>query len=251
MIKFEIDGKEVEVAPDKIKLPEGYGLITPDSVPNGYFNQEAVNKIVKENVNKTEGRVKEKLEADTDYHKSILSKYSVQLGEDGKPVGLKPTVDVEEVKRNVTKEISSQYEDKLKALNTELETRNKAVINSSILSAVNGQFKEDWTKSFDGAEPLVVKQFAEKFTVDESGRAVLKDPENGGVKYKGDGKPYTPQDYLLDESRFGDLFADKRQRSTGTNAGGGAGKRFTEEDVAKMSDAEYAKNRDSILESLK
>lgn len=250
MIKAKIDDKEIELSPDQLVLPDGYGLITPDNVPSGYFNQDAVNKIVKENVNKTEGKVKERLEADSDYHKSILSKYNVQLGDDGKPVGLKPTVDVDEVKRNVTREISSQYEEKLNKLNSELESRNKAVINSSILSAVNGQFKEDWTKSYDGSDPLVVKQFSEKFTVDELGRAVLKDPENGGIKYKGDGKAMTPQDYLLDESRFGDLFADKRQRSTGTNAGGGVGKKFTEEDIAKMSDDEYAKNREDILKSM-
>ncbi len=249
-IKAKIDDKEVELSPDQLELGEGYGLITPDNVPKGYFNQDAVNNIVKENVNKVKEKTKSELLEDQSVHKSILGKYNVQLGDDGKPVGLKPTVDVDEVKQNVTKEISSQYEEKLNKLNSELENRNKAVIKSSILSAANGQFKEDWTKSFDGDEPLVVKQFEDKFTVDESGRAVLKDPENGGVKYKGDGKPMTPQDYLLDESRFGDLFADKRQRSTGTNAGGGGGKKFTDEQIEKMSDEEYSKHREDILKSM-
>jgi len=249
MIKAKIDNKEIELKPDQLELGEGYGLITPDNVPKGYFNQDAVNNIVKENVNKVKEKTKSELIDDQSVHKSILSKYNVQL-ENGKPVGLKPTVDIDEVKKNVTKEISEQYEEKLSKLNNELESRNKSVINSSILSAVNGQFKEDWTKSFDGSDPLVIKQFAEKFTVDESGKAVLKDPENGGVKFKGDGKPMTPQDYLLDESRFGELFADKRQRSTNTNAGGGTVRRFSEEDIEKMSDEEYAKNRKDILASI-
>ncbi len=249
-IKAIIEDKEVELSADQLQFGEGYGLITPDNVPKGYFNQDAVNNIVKDNVNKVKEKTKSELLEDQSVHKSILSKYNVQLGDDNKPVGLKPTVDVDEVKRNVTKEISEQYEGKLKTMQSELESRNKAVIKSSILSAANGNFKEDWTKSFDGDDPLVVKNFQDKFTVDASGTAVLKDPENGGVKYKGDGKPMTAQDYLLDESRFGDLFADKRQRSTGTNAGGGTGKKFTEEDIEKMSDEEYAKNREDILKTM-
>ena len=53
MFTAEIDGKEVELSPDQIKAKEdGYGVITPDNVPKGYFNEEAVNKIVKDNVNK-------------------------------------------------------------------------------------------------------------------------------------------------------------------------------------------------------
>ena len=251
MFTAEIDGKQVELTPDQIKAKQdGYGVITPDNVPKGYFNEEAVNKIVKDNVNKTKERVKSDLLEDEGFQKSVLSRYNIQLGEDGNPKGLKPTVDVDEVKQNITKELSSQYEERINNMQSELESRNKAVIQSSILSAVNGQYKEDWTKSFDGSEPLVVKQFQDKFTVDENGRAVVKDPENGGIKYKGDGNPMTPQDYLLDEGRFGELFADKRQRSTGTNAGGKSQRKYSEEEVGNMSDEEYEANREDILSSM-
>ena len=251
MFIAEIDGKEVELTSDQIKAKEdGYGVITPDNVPKGYFNEEAVQKRVQERLKNTASNVESELGQDESFHKKILSKYNIQLGEDGKPKGLKPTVDVDEVKQNITKELSSQYEERINNMQSELESRNKAVIQSSILSAVNGQYKEDWTKSFDGSEPLVVKQFQDKFTVDENGRAVVKDPENGGIKYKGNGDPMTPQDYLLDESRFGELFADKRQRSTGTNEGGKNARKFSEEEVSKKSDEDYEANREDILNSM-
>jgi len=250
MIKANIDGKEVELSPDEIELGDGFALITPDNVPKGYFNEEAVNNIVKENVNKTKESVKSNLLEDEEFHKSILSRHNIQLGEDGKPKGLKPTVDVDEVKQNVTKELSSKYEKELDQLKNQIDSRNKAVIKNSIMSTVKGKYKEDWIKPFGDDEPLVIKQFADKFTVDENGNAVLKDNENGGVKYKGDGKPYTPQDYLLDESQFGELFSDKRQRGTGTSpAGNNSTRVFSEEEIANMGDDEYEKNREAILES--
>lgn len=250
MIKATIDGKEVELSPDQIQLGEGFALITPDNVPKGYFNQDAVNKIVKENVNKTKDSVRNNLLEDADFQSEILSKHNIALDESGKPKGLKPTVDVDEVKQNVTKELSNKYQKELDQLKTQIESRNKAVIENSIMSTVKGKYKEDWVKPFGDDKPLVIKQFSDKFTVDENGNAVLKDTENGGVKYKGDGKPYTPQDYLLDESNFGDLFADNRQRGSGTNpAGSKAVKIFSEEEVKNMSDEEYEKNREDILAS--
>ena len=49
MFIAQIDGKEVELKPDQIKAKdEGYAVVTPDNVPKGYFNEDAVNKIVKE-----------------------------------------------------------------------------------------------------------------------------------------------------------------------------------------------------------
>lgn len=252
MFKATINGEEVELkAEDLTPTQEGYALITPDSVPKGYFNQEAVNNIVKENVNKTKERVKGELADDESFQKQILSKYNIQVGEDGKPKGLKPTVDVDEVKKNITKELSEKYEQEKNKLQQTLENRNKAVVKNSIMSAVKGNWKDDWTEPFDGSEPMAVTQFMDKFTVDDNGNAVLKDTDNDGIKFKGDGKPYTPQDYLLDEERFGKLFADKRQRSTGTSPSGNpSGRKYSEEEVKSMSDEEYEANREDILASM-
>jgi hypothetical protein len=250
MFTTTIDGKTVELKAEDLTPNEGYAIITPDNVPKGYFNQDALNNIVKENVNKTKENYKNSLLEDKDFQKSILSRYNIQLDGEGKPVGLKPTVDVDEVKKNVTKELSAKYEEEKNNLTKVLENRNKAVIKNSIMSAVNGNWKVDWTEPFDNSEPMAVTQFMDKFIVDDNGNAVVKDTENGGIKFKGDGKPFTAKDYLLDEERFGKLFADKRQRSTNTAAGGGNGRKYSEEEVSKMSDAEYASNREEILKSM-
>lgn len=248
MIKANIDGKEIELKPDQLDLGEGYALITPDNIPEGYFNEDAVQSRIKDRLANTAKNTEQRLLEDDSFKRKVLSQYNIQLDDSGRPLGLKPTVDVDEVKQNVIKEVSGEWEEKYNNLKNTLKNRNEAVIKNSIMSAVKGQWKEDWVKPFDGGDPLVVDKYKSKFTVDDKGRAVLKDESNDGIKYKGDGTPMTAEDYLLNEKVFGELFTDKRQRSTGTSAGGGQA-RFTPEEISKMSDAEYEKNRDAILKS--
>lgn len=219
MFKVTIDGKEVEVKPEDITPgAEGFNIVTPDKVPSGLFTEEAVQKRIQDRVKNTAENARKEAEQDEAFRKNILSQYGVQLGEDGKPKGLKPEVDIEEVKSNVTKEVSQKYEGQLNDYKEKLSKRDQAVIESSILSATSGLYREDWLKAYGDGKPLVVRQFADRFTVDDQGRAVLKDAD-GGLKYKGDGSPITPKDYLTDETQFGDLMRDKRQR--GSNFGGG------------------------------
>lgn len=249
-MKVTIDGTEHEISESDLSLDDGYALITPDNVPKGYFNQEAVNKIVKENVNKTQDRLKSDLSEDEAFHKQILSKYNVQLGDDGKPKGLKPTVDIDEVKQNVTKDLSEKFDKELNSLKQELESRNKSVIKNSIMSTVKGKYQDSLVEAKGDKDPLIITHLMDDFTVDENGNAVVKDNENGGIKYKGDGKPLTADEYLLDEDSFGHFFADNRQRSTKTNPGGGSGRKYSEEEVKAMTDAEYEANRADILSSM-
>lgn len=218
-IKARIDDKEVELNPDQIEFGEGYALITPDKVPDGYYNEDAVQKRIQDRVRNTAENAKREAEDDADFQKRILSKFNISVGEDGKPKGLKPDVDVEEMKKNLTKEISSDYETKLNDYKERLTKRDHAVVESSILSAVSGVFRDDWVKPY-GDKPLVVKQFADKFTVDESGNAVVKS-DDGGIRYKGDGSPMTAKDYLLSDE-FKELRKDQRQRGSGFGEGGSA-----------------------------
>ena len=220
MIKAKIDDKEVELKPEQLELGEGFALITPDKVPDGYYNEDAVQKRIQERVKNTAENARKEAESDEEFQKRILSKFNISLGEDGKPKGLKPDVDVEEVKKNLTKEISSQYETQINEFKEKLTNRDKAVIESSILSAVSGVYKDDWVKPY-GDKPLVVKQFSDRFTVDENGNAVLKS-EDGGIRYKGDGSPMTAKDYLLSDE-FAELRKDQRQSGSGFGEGSTGG----------------------------
>jgi len=216
MIKAKIDDKEVELRPDQLQFGEGYALITPDKVPDGYYNEDAVQKRIQERVERAKKDARTALTDDKSFHETVLSSYNISLGDDGKPKGLKPDVDVEEVKKNLTKEISSQYETQINEFKEKLTNRDKAVIESSILSAVSGVYKDDWVKPY-GDKPLVVKQFNDRFTVDEKGNAVVKS-DDGGIRYKGDGSPMTAKDYLLSDE-FAELRKDQRQNGSGFGEG--------------------------------
>jgi hypothetical protein len=249
-IRVKTEEGEIEVGIDSLQLPEGYGIITPDRVPDGYFNKDAVNKMVKENVNKTKERMRSELEQDEEFQRSILSRHNISLDDEGKPKGLKPDFDPEKWKQEQAKKLTEPYEKKLEETNKRLQSFRGGLVKSELLKSANGLFREEFTKSFTGSdEPFVIKQFADAFDVDDDGNVAMKD-KDGTFAVDGDGSRITPQKYFeINKDKFSDLLQDKRQRGTGTNPGGHNG-RYTEEDIASMSEEEYAKNRDQILKGM-
>lgn len=249
-IKAIIEGKEVELKPDELKLGEGFALITPDSVPKGYFTQEALDNVVKDRLAKERDKVKSALQDDQEFHKSIFSKYNVTLGDDGKPKGLKPDFDPEEWKAQAAKQLTKPLQEEKEKLSTQLEKMKRGMVESHILKAANGLFQEQYIKSFTGDDdPFVVQKFAGMFDVDENGTVALKDPQ-GGFRPTGDGGKYTPEKFFEEnKDKFADLLQDKRQRGSGFGDGGGGSVKFTPEQIKGMSDEEYAKNREAILKS--
>lgn len=217
-IKARIEDKEYEFSPDQLELPEGFKLVSPGNVPDGFYTNETVQKMIGDRLKNTKENTRSELEADKDFHKRIFSSYNISLDDEGKPKGLKPIKDVDEIRKEVTGEISGQYEEKLKQYQEKLSKRDEAVVESAILSAVNGHYKDELVKSFDGEKPLVVDKFRSRVGVDEDGRPYVKN-EKGEKMFKGDGD-MTVTDYLLDEKRFGELMKDKRQKGSGFGEGG-------------------------------
>lgn len=218
MFTTEIDGKEVELKAEDLKPKEdGYAIITPDNVPDGYFTEDTVNTIVKENVNKTKTKLKDDLKEDEDFQKSILNKHNIVLDEEGNPKGLKPTEDIDEVRKKVAEEVSSDYENKLEDYKQKLSKRDQAVVESAIMSVVSGNYEDYLTKSYDGEKPLAVQKFADRIGVDEEGNPYVKN-EDGEKMYKGDGL-VSVKEYLLSE-KFEDFMKDKRQKGSDFEEGG-------------------------------
>src|SRR5690625_2013706 len=248
-IKAIIEGKEVELKPDELKLGEGFALITPDKVPEGYFTQDAVNTLVKDNVNRAKSKTRESLLEDESIHQQILGRYNVTLGEDGKPKGLKPDFDPEAWKKEQAKKLTDPYEQKLADTTAKLEQFKKGLVRAEILKSANGLFREEFTKSFTGSEdPFVVKQFADAFDVDDEGNVAQKD-KDGTFAVSGDGSRITPQKFFeANKDKFASLLQDKRQGGSGFQSGG-AGRSFSAADVATMSDSEYEKHRSEILKA--
>jgi hypothetical protein len=245
-VTVNVDGKEVEVDKSDIQLPDSYDIVDTKNPPKGLFTQEALNAKIKDRLSKEP----EKLKQDEDFIREILAKKGIVLDDNGKPKGLEPTEDPEEIRKQVSKQVSEKYENKLEDLQSQIEQRNKAVVESAIMNAASGTWKEHWTKTYDGSKPLVVKNFADRITVDEQGRDVVLD-ENGNKMYKGSGEPVRAKDYLTDEEKFGEEFKDNRQRSSGfQNGSSGGTKSFTEEELANMSHEEYKKHRSDIQKAV-
>lgn len=244
------NGEEIQLEPNDLKFEEGYGLITPDNVPKGYFTQEALNKTISERLERDREKTREKLQQDPDFKKSILSEYNISLDSNGKPKGLKPDFDPEEWKRNKVKEITEPYENKLSEKETQLSKFKKGLVRSEIMKSASNLFQEQYLKSFTGDDdPFVVKQFEDRFDVDDSGNVLMTDKE-GGFHVHNDGSNVSPSKFFeMNQDKFGDLLKDNRQKGSNLNAGGQGNKRFTDEEISSMSDEEYEKNREAILGS--
>ena len=253
MIKVKTDDKEFEVNEDQLELPEGYGLITPDRVPKGYYTEEAVQKRIQERLKNTAENARADLESDESFHKQILSKYNISLGEDGKPKGLKPDFDPDQWKQQQAKELTKPYEEKLKQKDEQLTSFKQGLIRAELLKSANGKFKEEFVRSYTGNDdPFVVKQFSDLFDVDETGNVAMKD-KDGTFAVTGDGSRITPDKFFTENAdKFSNLMQDNRQKGSGFKGGAnGNAKSFTKEQISKMSPEEYSQNREAILATLK
>ena len=241
-ITVSVDGQTYEVDKSDISLPDDYDIVDKNDPPKGLFTQEALNAKIKDRLSKEP----EKLKQDEDFVREVLAQKGIVLDDDGNPKGLEPTEDPDKIRKQVSQQVSEKYENKLEDLQSQIEQRNQAVVESAIMNAASGTWKDHWTKSYDGNKPLIVKNFEDRISVDEQGRDVVLD-ENGNKMFKGNGEPVRAKDYLTDPDKFGEEFKDKRQRSSGFQNGHEGGvKGFTEEEIANMSDKEYEENREAI-----
>ncbi len=251
MPKVNINGETHEVSLDDIKLDEGYNIFGPDQVPDGYYTDEAVQQKIQDRLNRAMSKAENKFLDDDSFHKKVLNKYGVLLDDDGKPKGLKPEVDIDEIKTQTAKQISSEWEEKLNKTRSELDNIKKGKKSGDILRAANGLFQEQYVKSYTGNDdPFVVNQFGKMFGVDEQGRTALLDESGEGFAVDGNGNRITPDVYFdKNKDKFSDLLKDNRQRGSGFGGGDTPrrGKKslmdYTKEELDALPDSEYAKLR--------
>lgn len=216
MFIANIDGKEVELKAEDLKPKEGYAIITPDNVPDGYFTQEALESKIRSRLSKAETNVKNELVGDQSFHKQILDKYGVSLGSDGKPKGLKPEVDIDEVKQNVAKQLKEEYEAKLEEKDKKINSFVNKGLKSSIVDGANqigidGKYLEPLV---EGGDPYLVKELSDKFAYnDEIGDyAMLED--DGTFKVDGNGLVTTSKFFEKNTEKFKHMLKDNRQRGS-------------------------------------
>ena len=251
-IKVKIGDDVHEIERDAIELPENTHLVTPDNVPKGYFTQAAFDTKIAEITRSKLDKARAELESDNDFHKQILGKYNVSLGDDGKPTGLKPDFDPEKWKSEQARKLTEPLEAKNNQLNEQLSQFKQGLKKAEILKHATGLFKPEYVQSFTGQDdPFIVKQFGDAFDVDDNGMVALKDSD-GTFAVDNTGARITPDKYFkANTDKFANLLADQRQRGPGAGGGTPAGGRFTDEQIKNMSDKEYEANRDAILGQLK
>jgi len=208
------DGNVIEADASQIEsTKDGYGVVTPDNIPEGYYNKEGLKSRIQERVKNTAENAKKEALEDPEHQEAVLDKFNISLDEDRNPVGLEPTVDVDELRKKVRKKVSGEKDEVIEEYKSKLSKRNESVIESAILSATNGKFEDHWLESVDGEKPLIVEKWKDKFSVDDEGNPYLKN-EEGEKAFTNDGDLIRPSDYFSNEDKFGKYYKDNRQRGS-------------------------------------
>jgi hypothetical protein len=226
MITVDIDGKEVQVDLEKVKLGEGYALITPDKVPDGYFTKEAHENTIKERLKNIKTNTMEELRGDESFRSQLLSDYGITLDEEGKPKGLVPESDLGKIKSEVAKQVSSEYEQKLKKASETAQSLQRSVKKETLMKAFAGKAQEVYLTPFsDNDDPYVVKQFESLFGVTDDGKTALLDSD-GSFKVGADGGYISPSRFIelnADNPILKSILKDTRNKSSEFGKGGQGG----------------------------
>lgn len=252
-LKVEIDGEVKEVDDSKVELPENYDLVNPDNASSkGYFTQAQLDKKIENRLSREDTKIKKQLKKDPEFlQDAAKQQWGISFDEEGQPKGLKPEVDVDEVRREAVENVKGKYESEIEDLSSQKNTYKSKLIEKSILSATKGDWKEEYTKHQDEGrvKPIAVNQFRDLFDLTDDGQVALKDSSGEGFHPSPNGGYVTPDEYLTDRDKFGDYMHDNRQKGSGFQggAGGGNGKPvFTEAEIEAMTDDEYEENRPEI-----
>lgn len=221
-IKVEVDGKEVEVDEGQLKLPEGYAIITPDNVPDGYYTDDAFEAKIGGRVRRAKEDTKTALLSDDEFHKTVLNKYGIQLDEDGKPKGIKTTEDVEKIKKEVAQQIEADWKSKLEQKDEKLNSllgkgKKSAIIEGASKIGIDGKYLEPLV---EGGSPYLVREVEDQFEWnDEIGDYALKD-KDGTFAVDGNGFVTTQKFFEKNQDKFKHMLKDQRQRGSNFNGQG-------------------------------
>lgn len=216
MFTAQIDGKEVELKASDLTPKEGYAIITPDNVPDGYFSESAFQAKIKDRVDRAKEDTRTALTNDSDFHKNVLNKYGIQLAEDGKPKGIKTAEDVEQMKRDVAEQIKADYQSQLEAKDAKLNSllgkgKKSSIIEGANKIGIDGKYLEPLV---EGGSPYLVREVEDQFEWnDEIGDYALKD-KDGTFAVDGNGFVTTQKFFEKNQDKFKHMLKDQRQRGS-------------------------------------
>lgn len=236
--KVTIGDETHEVEASNIQATgEGYGVLTPDSVPDGFYTENALQQKIKERVKNTADNARQEALEDESFHRKVLNKYNIALDSDGKPQGLEPTVDVDAAKKAAAESVKEEYEEKMEGLQKELNQFKQKGLRSSIVDSaaklgIDGQYLEPLV---EGGSPYLVKELQDNFAYNEDIGDYAKLDTDGTFEVDGEGVVTVDKFFEKNKERFKPMLKDNRQRGANYQGPGKGGKGTPSGDPRKWS----------------
>jgi hypothetical protein len=226
MIKANIDGNEVELKPDQLQLGEGYALVTPDSIPDGLYKEEAVQAKVQERVKNLKQEIKDKensLLNDDEFSKRVLSKYNIALDADGNPKGL-DTVDKKAIQDEIRTNIAQEYDSKIEQKDQTIQQLLNKSLEADIVDGANqiGVDADYLKPRIEGSKPYVVKEFSDHFKYNEDINAFAQ-VKDGDFVIDSEGLVTVNRFFNKNKESLSGILADQRQGGSDFGGGGNPG----------------------------
>lgn len=223
MFKVIIDGEEHQVSPENITGEDGYGLVTPESIPDGLYKEEAVQQKIKDRLKNVKENTKEELLNDESFSKQVLSKFNISLDADGKPKGL-DTVDKKAIQEEIRTNIAQDYDSKIEQKDQMISQLLNKSLEADIIEGANqiGVDADYLKPRIEGSKPYVVKEFAEhfKYNDDINGFAQVKD---GEFVIDSEGLVTVNRFFNKNKDSLSGILADQRQQGSDFQGAGNPG----------------------------
>lgn len=251
LIKVQDGDQTIEVEPSALEMPEGMGLVTPDSVPDGVVRQEVMNAKMEERVNNAKQKAKREAASDEavrnqvlseigfevpedadlqeSIQRSVLGRYGIEVDESGKPKGLEPDIDIEKERNKWKKQNLEPVKTELDETRQTLSSLQNNIVRKDIRGAFAGKAKDEYLDAEHGDSYVEIK-FNSKFKYNRELGKTLQVDDDGNFEMHPNGASANGHGYIEPED-FIKLNSDsklmKRILKDDTQAGsdfqGGAG----------------------------
>lgn len=223
MIKANIDGNEVELKPDDFQFGDGYALVTPDSIPEGLYKEEAVQQKIKDRLKNVKENTKDELLNDDSFSKQVLSKFNISLDADGNPKGL-DTVDKKAIQDEIRTNIAQEYDSKIEQKDQTISKLLNKSLEADIIDGANqiGVDADYLKPRIEGSKPYVVKEFSDQFKYNDDIGSFAQ-VKNGEFVIDSEGLVTVNRFFNKNKDSLSGILADQRQKGSNFEGGGNPG----------------------------
>ena len=254
MSKFKVtlaDGNVAEVDATSIEAPENYIIADSTNGIDGFVRQEVMDTTIADRVNKAKQNALKDAFKQEMVRNQVLSEYGIELGEDGKPKGLKDAeFDLDKERSKWEKTVLTPLQEQLDTTQSTLGNITGSLAKQSIMSAFAGKAKEEYLDSELG-DPYVVAVLGTKFKYNKDVNKVIQYDEQGNPEMHPNGKKSNghgyiePSDFIeinRDSALLKRIIKDDTQGGSGVKPGSGGDKNTkTRQEIEAMSPSEAQK----------